>query len=81
MFIAQGMYRFSTPSETKLGALTQLFTHSVFKVDGSWEVTLKADGYNPSVYLYSTEWSGRDALEDAIRSHYKSFSIKLYQEI
>ena len=81
MFIAQGMYRFSTPSETKLGALTQLFTHSVFKVNGSWKVTLQADGYNPTTYLYSTEFTATEAIEDAIKSHYKSFNIKLYQEI
>lgn len=81
MFIAQGMYRFSSPSETKIEALTQLFTHSVFKVDDSWKVTIQADGYNPTTYLYSTEFTATEAVKDAIKSNYKRFNIKLYQEI
>lgn len=81
MFIAQGMYRLSTPSETKIEALAQLFTHYVSKVGCNWEVTLKADGYTSSTYLYSTEWTIENALNDAIKSHYKLFNIKLYQEI
>ena len=81
MFIAQGMYRFSTPSETIIEALLQLFDYTVFKENDDLKVTLKADGYNKSTYSYSTEWLNREALEDAIKSDYKSFNIKLYQEI
>lgn len=81
MFIAQGMYRFSTPSPTKAYALMQLFTYSIFRKDDSWIVTLQTDGHKPFTYYYSVEFTATEAIEDAIKSHYKSFNIKLYQEI
>ena len=81
MYIAQGMYRFSIPSETKLDALIQLCTFNVFIVDDLVKVTLTFDGYKPFTYEYSLEFTQSKALEYALLSHCKEFNIKLYQEI
>lgn len=81
MYIAQGMYRFSSPSETKVEALIQLCNFNVFTVDDSIKVTLTFDGYKPFTYSYSTEFTQTEALKDAILSHYRKFNIKIYQEI
>ena len=84
MYIAKGMYRTTEPAETKFGALVTLLLESttpVVKVDDSWQVTLKADGYDSSTYLYSTEWDRHAALKDAVLSHYKKFNIRLFKEV
>ena len=81
MYIAQGKYRLSTPSETKIDALMQLCTFSTFTIDNTIKVTLTFDGYIPFTYSYSTEFTQIEALKDALLSHYKEFNIKLYQEI
>ena len=81
MYIAQGRYIFSTPSETILGALIQLCTFNVFTIDDSIKVTLTFDGHIPFTYSYSIEYTQLEALEDAVLSNYKKFDIKLYQEI
>lgn len=81
MFIARGLYLSTNPTTTEYDALAQLFTYSIIKVDNSFHITLKADGYNPAVYEYSTEYSYQQALEDAILSHYKKFNIRLFKEI
>ena len=80
-YIAQGMYKFSTTSETKVDALMQLCTFSVFTIDNTIKVTITFEGYNPSIYSYSTEFTHYEALKDALLSNYRQFNIKLYQEI
>lgn len=84
MYIAKGMYRTTEPALTKFDALITLLLESttpVVKVNNSLQVTLKADGYDPSTYLYSTEWNPYDALKDAVLCHYKKFNIRLFEEI
>lgn len=84
MYIAKGMYRTTEPAETEFDALVTLLVYSipaVVKVNDSWQVTLKADGYYSSTYLYSTEWKPYDALKDAVLCNYKKFSIKLFKEV
>lgn len=84
MYIAKGLYRTTEPAETKFGALAALLLESinpVVKVNDSWQVTLKADGYDSSTYSYSTEWDPYDALKDAVLCNYKKFNIRLFMEI
>ena len=82
MYIAQGKYRFSTPSETIIDALLQLVVnYRIFIVDNSIKITLTFDGYVPFTCSYSTEYKQMEALKDAVLSQYKEFNIKLYQEI
>lgn len=84
MFIAQGMNKFSTPSETKFKALIQLLDFSIFlaeEQDNSWKVTLKANGHPETTYMCSNKYTYQEAFENAVLSTYKQFNIKLYQEI
>lgn len=55
-------------------------TPAVVKVNDSWQVILKADGYGSSTYLYSTEWELYDALKDTVLCNYKKFNIRLFKE-
>lgn len=79
MYIAKGMYRTTEPVSTKFDALVTI--PAVVKVDDSLHITLKADGYDSSTYLYSAEWDPYDALEDAVLCHYKKFNIRLFKEV
>ena len=84
MYVAKGIYRTTEPSFTKFDALITLLSESttpVIEVDGSLQVTLKADGYDSSTYLYSTEWDPYDALKDAVLCNYKKFNIRLFKEV
>lgn len=84
MYIAKGLYRTTEPASTKFDALVTLLIYSipaVIKVNDSWQVTLKADGYDLSTYLYSIEWDPYDALKDAVLCHYKKFNIRLFKEV
>lgn len=82
MYIAQGKYRFSTPSETKVDALMQLITFNVFTIEDRIKVSIKTEGSISSDFTYqSTLITQPEALHDAILSHYKKLGIKLYQEI
>lgn len=84
MYIAKGLYNTTKPALTKFEALVQLLISNyipVIIINNSWQVTLKADGYDPFAYLYSTEWTPYNALKDAVLCHYKKFGIRLFKEI